>query len=139
MITKKLIIRLFTFTIIFIVNTIINHYDGLHYWTKEFEEQLEDAIEDEGYTIIETKSIAAFKISKPLFKNSLLNQAEVFYIKPINYRDTSSLVCNMIYRGDHVKFIQIKFNNCSQSKIQILKQKIQNEFPVYEIDWIINE
>ncbi len=126
---KLLLIPLFT--ILFLTSLFfILRNDGLHSWTKDFDEEILEIVAPKGF-LLKNEENSNFEIRN-------LN----IYTSKFLFKHTHSkayLFCYMRSDGDHVKAFYFQYHRIDKPTLDYFKSEIAKDFVGYEVDWIENK
>ncbi len=125
-------------------------YDRTYVWSKEFYDEIENAIKNSEFKIVELKELNTIEniklpterkikiqIQKSLSKFDLMNYGEEF--AQVAILKTQNPNENITVKGwclsDHLMGIEVEYENIDAKKLNLFKETFEKQFSFYKIIW----
>ena len=115
--------------------------DGLHSWTKDFDEEILEIVEPKDFVLIQEDlidgSIIPLQLKTKIRRYFYPENNDIgtkFFFK--HTHTDAYLICYMRSAGDHVKAFYFEYHGVDKTTLDYFKLKIAENYVGYEVDWI---
>ena len=125
-------------------------YDRTYVWSKEFYDEIENAIKNSEFKIVELKELNTIEniklpterkikiqIQKSLSKFDLMNYGEEFAQVAIlkTQNPNEKITVKGWCLSDHLMGIEVEYENIDAKKLNLFKETFEKQFSFYKIIW----